>query len=564
MFCRDDYSLAIYQTTHLGLFSPEIPYLVYYSHITAVAVALLVSFFIISRSRTLAAKILVGISLSFAALSILDILLWTQIDVGIVMLLWSSWLTLFTLIFGLSFYFLYVFVKKRDIQFRYKAMFGSILVLVELLSITTLNLVYFDLAYCEASEGVHMLNFVYGLSFTVLLTAIIFGVKETIKLTDPAAKKSALLATIGITSFLFIFSFATYLASFLNITSSNGSSEFLVEQYGYFGMTIFIAFLSYTIVKYQAFQIKMIATSALIFGLVALIAAQFLYVRTQGSLVLTAITLVLALCFGTLLVRSVRREVQQRVEIEKLAKKLEETNMQLQALDKQKSEFVSIASHQLRSPLTAIRGYASLLMENNFGDIPTKAREPLERIEMSARRMALVIEDYLNISRIESGNMKYEKADFNLRDEVERICDDIRPAALKQGLVLLFRTNLTSKGIVSADVGKTVQIAHNLISNAIKYTQKGTITVFVRDEIKTKQIHVDVIDTGVGLSPNTIRILFQKFSRAEEANKINTTGTGLGLFVAQKMAEAMGGTVTAHSEGEGKGSRFTLTLPLEM
>jgi signal transduction histidine kinase len=130
--------------------------------------------------------------------------------------------------------------------------------------------------------------------------------------------------------------------------------------------------------------------------------------------------------------------------------------------------------------------------------------------------------------------------------------------------VLLFRTNLTSTGIVNADVGKTVQIAHNLINNAIKYTKKGTITVLVRDDVKSKKIFLDVTDTGIGLSQATINILFQKFSRAEDANTNNSTGTGLGLFVAQKMAGAMGGTVSAHSEGEGKGSRFTFTLPLEM
>jgi signal transduction histidine kinase len=178
--------------------------------------------------------------------------------------------------------------------------------------------------------------------------------------------------------------------------------------------------------------------------------------------------------------------------------------------------------------------------------------------------MALAVEDYLNVSRIESGNMKYELADFNLKDEIERICDDVRPTALKAGLVLLFRTNLQSKGIVHADVGKTVQMAHNLINNSIKYTKKGSITVFVRDDLSKKQVYVDVIDSGIGMSQDTIDILFQKFSRADGANKVNTTGTGLGLFVAHKMAEAMDGEITAHSEGEGKGSRFTLTLPLAM
>ena len=205
-----------------------------------------------------------------------------------------------------------------------------------------------------------------------------------------------------------------------------------------------------------------------------------------------------------------------------------------------------------------------MLIEGSFGPVQAKIKEPLERIEASAKLMTLAVEDYLNVSRIESGNMKYDLTDFDLATEIERVSDDMRPTALRQGLILLYRTKLQGKTIVHADIGKTVQIAHNLINNAIKYTPKGTITILIHDDITKKEVYLDVIDTGVGMSQDTIDILFQKFSRAKDANKVNTTGTGLGLYVAGKMAEAMKGSVTAHSKGAGKGSCFTLTLPLEM
>lgn len=565
MYCSDDFSLAVYETLRFGLFSPEIPYLVYYSHLTAVVVTLLVSIFVISRSQTLAAKILFAISIAFSALSILDILLWTEINVGWVMTLWSFWLTLFTLIFCLSFYFLYAFIKKHDVRFLYKALFAGIIVLVEVFSITSFNLSYFDLSWCEAGEGVAMLNAVYGLSFAVFLATVLFGVRETRKLTDPDRKRSALFATIGVGLFLFSFSVATYAASIIsNLFSSGGSFGFLIEQYGYFGMTVFIGFLSYIIVRYQAFRVQLVATSALVSGLVLLIAAQFIFVRTQGAVVLTALTLILAISFGILLIQSVRREIKQREQLEVLTTDLEKANVRLKELDKAKSEFVSIASHQLRSPLTSIRGYASMLLEGSFGEFPDKAKDALDRIDTSAKNMVLAVEDYLNVSRIESGNMKYNLSDFNFKEEVEHVTDDVRATAMKKGLVLLFRSDLDSQGVVNADVGKTVQIAHNLINNSIKYTEKGTITVFVRDDSKKKRVYMDVIDTGVGMSQKTLDTIFEKFSRAEDANKTNKQGTGLGLFVALKMAQNMGGDITAHSEGEGKGSRFTLELPLQM
>ncbi|MFN3692743.1 MAG: sensor histidine kinase [Candidatus Paceibacteria bacterium] len=274
--------------------------------------------------------------------------------------------------------------------------------------------------------------------------------------------------------------------------------------------------------------------------------------------VITALTLVIIFASR----RHSRKIEKSKDDIEELAKGLEKANARLRELDKQKSEFVSVASHQLRSPLAAIRGYASMLVEGSFGKVDEKMREPLERIADSAKMMNESVEDFLSVSRIEGGNMKYELADFNLRDLAENITDDLRPEGFKKGLLLLFKSELTSQGLVHADKGKTQQILHNLINNSLKYTPKGTVTVFVHDDIRSKKIIVDIIDTGIGMSNDTIHSLFEKFSRAKNANTVNIKGTGLGLFVAREMARAMGGDVIAHSDGEGHGSRFEFFLPV--
>ena len=182
----------------------------------------------------------------------------------------------------------------------------------------------------------------------------------------------------------------------------------------------------------------------------------------------------------------------------------------------------------------------------------------------SSRSMATSVEDYLNVSRIESGNMKYELSDFNLKDEAEHIADDIRPQAIKKGLLLTFKSDLDSKGVTNADIGKVRQILHNLINNSLKYTPKGSIKVLVRDNKRKKRLFVDVIDTGVGMNEEALDTVFDKFVRAKNANHVNVTGTGLGLFVARKMAHDMKGEISATSDGEGKGSTFTLELPLQL
>ena len=203
-----------------------------------------------------------------------------------------------------------------------------------------------------------------------------------------------------------------------------------------------------------------------------------------------------------------------------------------------------------------------MILDGNYGPAPEKMTEVLGRIHESAKLMAFSIEDFLNVSRIESGNMKYNTEEFNLCEQANHIVDDLRPEATRSGLLLLFKSNIASKGMVRADISKTQQILHNLINNALKYTQKGTITVYVHENHVARKLYVEVIDTGIGMNVDTTKVLFQKFSRAKNANSVNINGTGLGLFVAREMARAMGGDITCSSEGDGKGSSFVLSLPL--
>lgn len=346
-----------------------------------------------------------------------------------------------------------------------------------------------------------------------------------------------------------------------NIISSF-NEDWRFAQIGLFTMPVFISFFVYSIVKYKTFNIRLFSTVALVVFIGALIASLLFVDNTDSFRIITGTAFILFTMLGFLLIRSVYREIKQREQIEQLAVGLERANERLQVLDKQKSEFVSIASHQLRSPLTAIRGYTSMLIEGSYGEMSTRAQEPLSRIDESVKFMASSIDDFLSVSRIESGNMKYESTDFSIHEQASHIVDDLRPEALRMGLVLLFKSDTVSECIVHADIGKTQQILHNLINNSLKYTQKGSITVFVHEHIQNKKLYVEIIDTGIGMSKETIGDLFEKFSRAKNANSVNIKGTGLGLFVAREMARAMGGDITAHSAGDGLGSHFILTLPL--
>jgi signal transduction histidine kinase len=240
-----------------------------------------------------------------------------------------------------------------------------------------------------------------------------------------------------------------------------------------------------------------------------------------------------------------------------LYKELQDANEKLKGLDKLKTEFLSLASHQLRSPLTAIKGYTSMLLDGDFGEINPKAREAIDRVFQSSNNLVVVVEDLLNVSKIESGGMKYTMEPFNLIEISKSTTEDLSITAAKRGLKMTFESNDGEDCTVNGDKEKLRQVVLNFIDNSIKYTKEGTIVVSVKRD--SDKVVFAVKDTGMGMTPEIKASLFQKFARGEGA-RMNTSGSGLGLYLAKEIVEAHKGTVNVDSDGPGKGSVFSMTL----
>ena len=545
------------------IFSPDsLPELLYYSHISSGLIALLIGAFIFVNGRQfLLNKLLFLITGTFFLWVFANLITWTNVDVELILLMWTIFEILTAILSILCIYFIYVFLNKKDISTKLKLLFILLLSPVLIFAPTVLNLTGFNLLDCDAFDFEKLPYKIYYTSLGVIAMVWIFILLlKHYRIANADFKKQILLMGIGIESFLFFFFTTTFLTSYLTSIEVLDDSRF--EMYGLFGMAIFMVVIAVMVVKFNVFRVRLIATQALVVSISLLVGSQLLFIESTSGQIVTGFTFLFSVVAGYLLIKSVKKEIQHREEIEKLVKKLKRTNDRLKILDKQKSEFVSIASHQLRSPLAAISGYASLLQDGNFGKLPAKASESVQRIYSSARAMSQSIEEYLNVSQIESGNMKYNMTDFNLVNLLENICDDLRSVALKKGVLLFFRTDLTRSPIVHADQGKVTQALHNLINNSIKYTEKGTVTAYVHDNLSQKKIFIEILDTGIGMSAETLEIIFQKFERADNAHVASVQGTGLGLYMALKIVEAMGGTINAYSDGEGKGSRFVLELPM--
>jgi len=539
------------------IFTSHVPDLLYYSHMPSIVISLLIGLFVYFKSKLLTGKILLAISSVFSLWAILNLIVWVSPDSRLLMFIWSFFGLLYALIYILSLYFVYVFIEKKDISIKIKAILGILLLPVIFFSSTGYNLSGFDLVNCEAQEGIYFTNYYYFLGLLISFWILVYSIVRYMK-AEADFKKQILFLTIGIEAFLFSFFTSGFLASYL--VEKEVIVDFGLEQYGLFGMTIFMGFLAYLIVRFKAFNIKLMAVQALVFALVILIGSQFFFIRNFTNKVLTAITFILASGFGWVLIRSVQLEMERKEELPNMSNRLSEANDRLRKLDNAKSEFISIASHQLRTPLTSIKGYASLLLEGTYGTLTDKLREALNKIYLSNERLIALVEDLLNLSRIEAGRMEYKYEKFKIEDLCQEIFDTfvIRAKEKKLGLDFKYPPNPVPE--VINDRNKLREVISNLVDNALKYTPSGGVKLNLSQN--GENIRVAVSDTGVGILPEELPHLFEKFTRGKEGTKVNTGGTGLGLHVGKRMIEALHGKIWAESEGAGKGSTFIIEIPL--
>jgi signal transduction histidine kinase len=250
-----------------------------------------------------------------------------------------------------------------------------------------------------------------------------------------------------------------------------------------------------------------------------------------------------------------------KVEVERATHELAIANEQLRDLDKAKSEFLSVASHQLYTPLTALRGYLSMLREGDYGTTPPKQKPVINILEQSSERLITLIKNLLDISRIESGRLELNLESLDLATMAKELVRDLLPNAKAKKLILEFEEPGVALPHVVADRQRLRQVMLNFIDNSIKYTEQGRIDVTLRQS--GDQLIFAVTDTGKGLTQQEMSKLFNKFTRVGGADRFHTEGAGLGLYVAKQIVKEHHGEVEVKSPGTGQGSTFSMRLPLE-
>ncbi len=249
----------------------------------------------------------------------------------------------------------------------------------------------------------------------------------------------------------------------------------------------------------------------------------------------------------------------QKREIGRKLNEVEKLNEQLKSADQYKSIFLASMSHELRTPLNSIIGYTGILLMGMTGQLNDEQIKQLNKIKNNSKHLLSLINDILDISKIEADKVELQIEDFNLRDLINQIVEIIYPKAVEKNLELT--ASVKDDLIISSDVRRIKQVIINLVTNAVNYSETGKIDIKA-EKLSDKNFRVSVKDTGIGISEEDMQRLFQPFQQIDTTLTKKTSGTGLGLYLCRKLMKLLGGDIFVKSE-LGKGSEFYIEMPIK-
>ncbi len=528
-------------STKFLIFSDNVfGHLVYYSHLLPLIASIFLAGFVYFYNRKLlAVKWFMVTTVLLALWLYFDLILWATEKPAFTMFFWSLVNMIEPMIYVGILFFMYAFIDRKSIPFKGKLAAFLMLLPAVILASTHFNLVSYDLTNCnrEATEGV-LPYYSYAIEVIFSLWILVLGMERFFKFKEKSEKTKVALITIGAVFFLLSFAMGNVVGSLL--------VDWQLGQYGLFGIPVFMAMLSYLIVRYQAFSIKLIATQLLVAVLCLLIFSIF-FVRDISTVqIIVAVTFALCLILGNLLVLSVRREVRLREE--------------LQVANEGQADLLHIINHQIKGYMTKARYvFDALLTDNDYCNPTSNANEIIRQGYDSVTEGVNFVQDFLNASNIERGTFTYNMAPMDLEEVVKTVTENQRENAVQKNLS--YESEIKPGDYrMTGDKAQLNQAVRNLIDNSIKYTPQGGLKISL--ERKPKSILFKVSDTGVGLSNEVKPKLFTKGGRDKDSIKINVNSTGFGLAFVRGVAEAHKGRVWAESAGPGKGSVFSMELPV--
>jgi signal transduction histidine kinase len=319
--------------------------------------------------------------------------------------------------------------------------------------------------------------------------------------------------------------------------------------------------ISFAILKYRLFYIRGLLSEALILFSMFLVLLDTLLSEDPLLMLLRATIFIILAFLSIILVKKIRNEEKQKRKLQRLATALSEANRKLEQQDEMKSEFISMASHQLRTPVSVMKGYLSLIMDGSYGRVSKKVLARLEQMYEMNERLILLINNMLNMARIEKNRIDFGFKEIRMNELIAGVMGEMSYKAEQKGLELKFDNVRQKVPVITSDEEKIREILINLIDNSIKYTSTGSITVSLKVDKRDKNVKVYVADTGAGMGPKDAVRIFEKFYRVLDKDVPKESGTGLGLYIVTKFLSGMGGRIWIEKTAPGEGTTFAFEIP---
>jgi len=342
--------------------------------------------------------------------------------------------------------------------------------------------------------------------------------------------------------------------------------DFRYAWTGPIALFIVVITIVYSIIKYNFLNVKVIATQVIAVLLSLVTFTDVFSNKSTIDFIIRIGIFIITITFAVLLIRLVQKDVKRREEMEllskdlrKVTKNLEKANDKIKRIDQAKLEFLSIASHQLRTPLTVIKGYVSMMLEGSFGKIPKLIKTNLTKVYAANERLINLVENLLNISRMEAGRLE-----FNIKSTaISEIIKTLVPSYVKKFKKKKIKLNVViDKNIpkVLIDADRIKEVIVHFIDNAIKYTDQGSINLSL--SCNTGSVVFSCQDTGMGIAVEKLPDIFNQFIKKNNATSSFTGDNGLDLYFSKMVIENMNGKIWVESDGENKGANFLFSIPI--
>lgn len=397
-----------------------------------------------------------------------------------------------------------------------------------------------------------------GLHIMPLFILSIWNMAKNSKRKDLSNKEKFM---IRFSLYLLLFSFGLQIVtSFVVVTVFHYTT---LVPLGNFLSFIFIILMTVSIFYFQAFNLNLIGAFFFAAILIVLMFAEIFTATGIQTIIYKIIVFVLVSIVGLEFINSVKKEIKQKEDLQVLSKKLDEANRHLEDLDEQKDNFISMASHELNTPIAAIEGYLSMIIDEKMaGDVNPKVKAYLENIYFSSKRLAALVRDLLNVSRIESGRVHLINEEASIEDVIEKSIAEVKIKADEVGHKLTFEKPKTPLPKTWFDVSRITEVMINIIGNAIKYTDPpGKIAVSAHAD--DGKLVVAIQDNGRGIPKGKEEAIFEKFVQVEVL-KDQVKGTGLGMFITKNLIELHKGKLWFKSSTDkaDHGTTFYFSLPI--